>query len=75
MAPLLRNLLGGSKERELTEETKELLQQIRSERERIQSLFNDSESATSRLEELAEPINKAESGVEDVESGGKKPQK
>lgn len=67
MASLLKNLLGnGSNERELTEEMRELLRQMRQERDRFAALVEGAAPASARLEELSEPIAKAANDVDGV---------
>ena len=67
MAPLLKSLLGnGSKDRELAEEMRAVLQEMRQERERFQALVDSSSGAAERLAELNDPIVKAGSDVNAV---------
>ena len=65
MSPLLKNLLGnGSKDRELAEEMRAVLEEMRRERARFENLIENSQSASDRLSELSDPLARAESVVE-----------
>ena len=67
MASLLKNLLGdSSKDRELAEDLRALLQEMRQERERFEALLRDSGTAADRLDQLGEPIARAGSDVDAV---------
>src|SRR5688572_8983547 len=60
MSPLLKNLLGnGSKDRELAEDMRQALSEMRQERERFEALIESSRTAVDRLAELGDPIAKA----------------
>lgn len=64
MAPLLKNLLGnGSRDRELTEEMRTVLAEIRRERERFEALVERSQGASDQLREMAEPIATASADI------------
>ena len=64
---MLRNLLGNSsKDRELAEEMRAALKEMRQERERFAALLESSSSAADRLHELGDPIAKASGDVDDV---------
>ncbi len=67
MGPLLKNLLGNSsKDRELSEEMRAVLQQIQAERSRIEKLVDGAEPAAARLQDMVVPIAKAGSDLETV---------
>jgi chromosome segregation ATPase len=67
MASLLKNLLGsGSNQRELAEDLRALLQEMRQERERFTALLHDSRAAADRLEQLDEPVARVGSDVDAV---------
>ncbi len=69
MAPSLKNLLGnGSRDTELAEEMRNVLQQMQQERSRNEALLQSIEAATARLSELGEPIAKAGGDVDAVAS-------
>ena len=54
---LLKNLLGNNpRERELSEEMRTVLQEMRAERERFEKLIDDSRGAADHLASLGEPI-------------------
>jgi DNA repair exonuclease SbcCD ATPase subunit len=64
MASLLRNLLGDpAKDRELAEDIRAVLQEMRRERERFEALIEGSSAAAERLSQLGEPLEKAGSDV------------
>lgn len=67
MAPSLKSLLGGgSKDRELTEEMRAMLNEMQQERVRYEALLASVRSSSEHLQTLGEPIAQAESGVEAV---------
>jgi chromosome segregation ATPase len=67
MASLLKNLLGNdSKDRDLAEEMRAVLQEMRQERERFQALVESSAGAAERLTELSEPLARAGNDVNAV---------
>jgi chromosome segregation ATPase len=69
MTPLLKRLLGNNPDdRELVEEMQSILQEVRQERERFQTLIDNSDTATERLQQLDEPIAKAGNAVYEVTS-------
>ena len=64
---LLKNLFGdGSKDRELAEDMRAVLKEMREEREKFANLLETSHSATDTLHELGDPIAKASQDVEEV---------
>ena len=64
MTPLLKNLLGnGARDRELAEEMRTVLDEIRQERTRYEKLVESSSTASERLEQLSEPIENATSNM------------
>src|SRR5262245_30356023 len=64
---LLKNLFGdGSKDRELTEDMRAVLKEMREEREKFARLLETSHSAADTLHELGDPIAKASTDVEAV---------
>ena len=67
MTPLLKNLLGngGAKDRETAEEMRALLDQMRQERARCETLVGSVTTATDRLHEIGDPIAQA---VKDVDA-------
>ncbi len=67
MSPLLRNLLGNNtRDRELTDEVRAVLDEMRLERERFEALLTSSDAAAGRLQQLADPIAKASADVHTV---------
>jgi chromosome segregation ATPase len=67
MTTLLKNLLGnGSKDREASEEMREILQEMQHERGRCEALLNSVHGAAERLDQIAEPLAKAGSDVNAV---------
>lgn len=67
MAPLLKSLLGNnSKDRELADEMRAVLNDIRQERERFEKLVESSRTAAERMSELNAPIAKAQSDTDSV---------
>jgi len=63
MSPLLKNLLGqASRDRELSEEMRAVLDEIVQERQRFEQLLDSAASTTDRLREIDEPMSRA-SGV------------
>jgi chromosome segregation ATPase len=69
MTPLLKNLLGnGSRDHELAEEMRAMLQEVRRERERFEALQQGVEASADRLGQLGEPIARAGSEVDAVAS-------
>lgn len=67
MTPLFKSLLGnGSKDREFAEEMRVLLQEMRQERERFETLVEGSRGAADQLHQLNDPIAKAGSDVNAV---------
>lgn len=67
MASLLKNLLGSSSnDREIAEDLRTLLQEMRQERERFAALLQDSRAAADRLEQLDEPVARVGSDVDAV---------
>ncbi|MFI5372020.1 MAG: hypothetical protein ACHQ52_10720 [Candidatus Eisenbacteria bacterium] len=64
---MLKNLLGnGAKDRELAEEMRTVLAEMREERERFERLLEISGTAAERLRSLGEPLTQAQSDVESV---------
>ena len=64
---LLKNLFGdGSKDRELAEDMRTLLQEMRQEREKFAKLLETSHAAADTLHELVDPITQASTDVEAV---------
>src|SRR5262249_22979460 len=64
---LLKNLFGdGSKDRELAEDMRALLQEVRQERERFAQLLESSHGASDALHDLVDPIAKASSDINGV---------
>src|SRR5262245_4404285 len=64
---LLTNLFGeGSKDRELAEDMRALLQEMRQERERFAQLLESSHGASDALHDLVDPIAKASTDVNAV---------
>src|SRR5258706_541004 len=60
MAPLLKSLLGnGSKDRELTDEMRAILNEMQQESSRYESLLHRARAPADRLQELAEPVARA----------------
>jgi chromosome segregation ATPase len=67
MAPLLKNLLGNSaRDRELTDEMRAVLNQIRQERSHCEALVKSARASLNRVDELAAPIAKADSDAQAV---------
>ena len=67
MASLFNRLVGnGSQDRELAEEMRTVIEEMRQERERFQMVFESSRAAADRLQQLGEPIAKAGSDVNAV---------
>ncbi len=67
MTPLLKNLLGNSsKDRELAEEMRAVLNEMQQERDRYQKLIESARDSVDRLQQLGEPIAKAGSDVDEV---------
>ena len=67
MTPLLKSLLGnGSKDRELAEELRAVLEAMQRERSRCETIIQDVQASANRLQELGEPIAKAGSDVDAV---------
>ncbi|MGH7724349.1 MAG: hypothetical protein ACREOU_02850 [Candidatus Eiseniibacteriota bacterium] len=67
MSSLFKNLLGNSaRDRELTEEMRSVLSTIQNECSRFERLVEGSHAAAERLEELGEPIAKAERDADAV---------
>jgi chromosome segregation ATPase len=65
MTPLLKSLLGnGSKDRELTEEMRAVVNQMQEERARCEAFIQSAHDASDRLQQLDEPIARA-AGVAD----------
>lgn len=61
MAPLLKTLLGnGSKDRELTDEMRTVLQEIRQERSHCETLVKSARTWVTKLQELSAPVAKAQ---------------
>src|SRR5262245_40782696 len=64
---LLKNLFGdGSKDRELAEDMRALLQEVRQERERFAQLLESSHGASDAMHDLIDPIAKASSDINAV---------
>jgi chromosome segregation ATPase len=60
MAPLLKSLLGnGSKERQLSDEMRAVLQEMKQERGHYETLVKSARTSVDRLQQLGEPISKA----------------
>ena len=65
MAPLLRNLLGNAtKDRELTDGLRAVLQEMQDERARYEALLENVRASAVHLQTLGDPIAKVESSVE-----------
>ncbi len=66
MAQILKNLLGsnGARERELSDDVRAVLTEMRSECERFEQLLARSESVAERVGALTEPIAQATTGAE-----------
>lgn len=70
MVPMLKSLLGnGSKDQQLIEEMRAVVEEMRHERGRCESLIERSQTAADRLRELEDPISIAQSGVGTVSEG------
>ncbi len=67
MTPLLKGLLGnGSKDRELADEMRALLQEMQEERGRFEALLQTVHASAERLQRLGEPIAKVGSDADAV---------
>lgn len=65
MAPLLRSLLGnGSRDQEMTDEMRVVLQEIRQERSHCEVLVKSARTSLTRIQELSGPITKAQSDTD-----------
>jgi len=65
MAPLLKSLLGnGSRDRELSEEMRAVLQDIRQERSHCETLVKSGRTWATKIQELSGPVAKAQSESE-----------
>jgi chromosome segregation ATPase len=65
MAPLLKSLLGnGSRDRELTDEMRAVLEQIQQERSHCETLVKSARASLTRVQELGAPIAKTESDMD-----------
>jgi len=65
MATLLKSLLGnGSRDRELTDEMRAVLQEIRQERSHCETLVKSARTWVTRIQELSAPVAKAQSDTE-----------
>ena len=65
MATLLKSLLGnGSKDRELTDEMRAVLQEMRQERGHYETLVKSARTSVDRLQQLGEPIAKAGTDID-----------
>ncbi len=65
MASLFKNLLGNSNDRELSEEMRAVLAEMRKEADRYERLIETSRDSRDQLEQIADPLTKA---VDDVSS-------
>lgn len=63
---LLKNLLGGSKNQELSEEMRNILEEMRQERSRFEALLENARTSADRITELGEPIAHASAEVDSV---------
>jgi len=67
MAPSLKDLLGnGAKDREVADQMRTLLYEMQKERSQFEALVEQAKVTTSRLQLLAEPIEKASGDVDAV---------
>ncbi|MFN8588984.1 MAG: hypothetical protein U0704_14430 [Candidatus Eisenbacteria bacterium] len=69
MAPLLRNLLGNAtKDRELTDGLRAVLQEMQDERARYEAVLENVRASSIHLQTLGEPIARVETDVESASS-------
>ncbi|MBI1796404.1 MAG: hypothetical protein HYR74_05065 [Candidatus Eisenbacteria bacterium] len=67
MAPLLKSLLGnGSRDRELAEELRAVLQEMQQERDRCNVFLQNTRAAAEKLQEVGEPLVKAGRDIDAV---------
>jgi len=66
MASLFKNLLGNSNDRELSEEMRAVLAEMRKEGDRYERLIEAARGSAEQIEEIAEPLSKAVDEVSSV---------
>jgi len=66
MASLFKNLLGNSNDRELSEEMRAVLAEMRKEGDRYERLIETARGSAEQIEEIAEPLSKAVDEVSSV---------